>query len=158
MFRATVFAILALALLSAGGASNAWEWPVANPHPIVRPYIAPETPYSAGHRGVDIDVGATAELRAPADGIVHFVGTVVDRPVLSIRHPDGLISSYEPVTSTLARGDVVTQGQPIGKVQAGHCERACLHFGVRLDGEYVSPLNYLSEIPRAVLLPTRFPQ
>jgi murein DD-endopeptidase MepM/ murein hydrolase activator NlpD len=157
MFRATIFAILALALLPTGGASTPWEWPVADPHPIVRPYIAPKTPYSAGHRGIDIDLGATIEVRAPADGIVHFVGTVVDRPVLSIRHPDGLISSYEPVTSTLARGDVVTQGQSVGKVQAGHCKRACLHFGVRLDGDYVSPLNYLSGIPRAVLLPTRDP-
>ncbi|WP_443208538.1 hypothetical protein [Salinibacterium sp. PAMC 21357] len=40
-------------------------------------------------------------------------------------------------------------------MQAGHCTRPCLHFGVRVEGEYVSPLNYLSGIPRAVLLPTR---
>jgi murein DD-endopeptidase MepM/ murein hydrolase activator NlpD len=158
MFRAAVFALLALTLLPLGGASTRWEWPVADPHPIVRPYIAPETPYSAGHRGIDIDGGASTEVRAPADGIVHFVGTVVDRPVLSIRHPDGLISRYEPVTSTLARGDVVTRGQLVGEVQAGHCARTCLHFGVRLDGDYVSPLNFLSGLPRAVLLPTRDPK
>lgn len=158
MFRAAVFALLALTLLSLEGASTRWEWPVPDPHPIVRPYIAPETPYSTGHRGIDIHVGANAEVRAPADGIVHFVGTVVDRPVLSIRHPDGLISSYEPVTSTLARGDVVTRGQLVGAVQAGHCTQTCLHFGVRLDGDYVSPLNFLSGLPRAVLLPTRNPK
>lgn len=88
---------------------------------------------------------------------MHFAGTVVDRPVLSIRHPGGLITSYEPVTSTLARGDAVTRGQVIGEVQEGHCLQPCLHFGVRLDGDYVSPLNYLSGIPRAILLPTRDP-
>jgi murein DD-endopeptidase MepM/ murein hydrolase activator NlpD len=135
--------------------SGVWEWPAADPHPVVRPYIAPETPYSAGHRGLDMQMVASREVRASADGIVHFAGIVVDRPVLSIRHTDGLISSYEPVTSTLVAGDVVMRGQEVGEVQAGHCLRPCLHFGVRLDGNYVSPLNYLTGIPRAILLPTR---
>jgi hypothetical protein len=35
----------------------------------------------------------------------------------------------------------------------GHCEGSCIHFGVRLHGEYVSPLLYLAGVPRAVLLP-----
>ena len=140
----------------ADAASSArWDWPSAAPHPLVRPYIAPENPYSSGHRGIDIDVGSADTVRAPTTGVVHFTGTVVDRPVLSLRHPGGLITSYEPVTSTLARGDVVIQGQVIGKVQEGHCLRPCLHFGVRLNGDYVSPLNYLSTTPRAILLPTR---
>ena len=156
MIRAAVSALIALVMLPASGSSPAWDWPIADPHPIVRPYIAPETPYSAGHRGIDIDVGSVTVVHAPSDGVVHFAGTVVDRPVLSIRHPGGLISSYEPVTSTLARGDLVTRGQVVGEVQAGHCTRPCLHFGVRLDEEYVSPLNYLTGIPRAILLPTRY--
>lgn len=176
MFRVAVCLLLALVVLPFGAvppniasvtlpeadvadvaASAPWDWPLADPHPIVRPYIAPENPYSSGHRGIDIDVGSAVEVRAPTEGVVHFAGTVVDRPVLSIRHPGGLITSYEPVTSTLARGDVVTRGQVIGEVQEGHCMRSCLHFGVRLDGDYVSPLNYLSGIPRAILLPTRNP-
>ncbi|QYH35767.1 M23 family metallopeptidase [Salinibacterium sp. M195] len=135
--------------------STPWDWPVAPPHPIIRPYLAPETPYSAGHRGIDIDSGSSSDVRAPSDGIVHFAGTVVDRPVLSIRHPGGFITSYEPVTTTLARGDVVVRGEVVGQLQAGHCARPCLHLGVRLDGEYVSPLIYLGGIPRAILLPTR---
>jgi hypothetical protein len=28
-----------------------------------------------------------------------------------------------------------------------------VHFGVRIDGEYVSPFLFLGGIPRAVLLP-----
>jgi murein DD-endopeptidase MepM/ murein hydrolase activator NlpD len=75
--------------------------------------------------------------------------------VLAIRHPGGLVSSYEPVESTLKAGDAVSRGQPIGTLLPGHCASLCLHFGVRLDGEYVSPLNYLGEIPRSILLPTR---
>jgi len=161
MLRAAISVVLALALLPLAAASatesstELWEWPVEAPHPIVRPYLAPETPYSSGHRGIDIDAGSLADVLAPVDGVVHFSGVVVDRPVLSILHDGGLISSYEPVSSSLSRGDAVVRGQVVGEVQAGHCSERCLHFGVRRHGEYVSPLNYLGVIPRAILLPTR---
>ncbi len=137
---------------SAGG--DSWRWPVAAPHPIARPFVAPATPYAAGHRGLDI-LSPDTGVSAPADGVVTFVGAVVDRGVLSIRHPGGLVSSYEPVSSPLSVGDAVSGGQPIATLEAGHCATPCLHFGVRLNGEYVSPLNYLGEIPWSVLLPTR---
>ncbi|MBH0129436.1 M23 family metallopeptidase [Salinibacterium sp. NK8237] len=163
MFRASLSVLLALLVATVAGASAhadtaaEWDWPVEAPHPIIRPYIAPDTAYSAGHRGIDIGAGTTTEVRAPAAGVVHFAGVVVDRPVLSVLHPGGLITSYEPVTTTLSRGDSVQQGDVIGELQPGHCSVACIHFGVRLDGEYVSPLNYLGAIPRAILLPTRKP-
>lgn len=132
-----------------------WDWPVAAPHSIVRPYIAPATPYSAGHRGIDVRVPGDVVF-APADGVVHFAGTVVDRPVLSIEHPGGVISSYEPVVTELHAGDVVSRGDPIGRVVAGHCSTVCLHFGVRVDGEYVSPLLFIGNVPPSRLLPTRW--
>ncbi len=131
-----------------------WQWPVDTPKVVVRQFIAPATPYASGHRGVDLGAGGGI-LFAPADGIVHFAGVVVDRSVLSIRHPDGLISSYEPVETTLHKGDAVARGDPIGTVLPGHCSQTCLHLGVRLDGEYVSPLLYLGGIEPSVLLPTR---
>ncbi len=133
----------------------AWSWPLAPPHAIARPFIAPSTPYAAGHRGIDITAAPGADVLAPAAGVVHFSGVVVDRPVLSIRHPGDLISSFEPVVSPLEAGEAVTGGQLVGTLEAGHCATACLHFGVRLHGEYVSPLNYLGGVSRAVLLPTR---
>src|SRR5690606_40582057 len=61
-----------------------WAWPLAAPHPVVRAYLAPPAPYAAGHRGIDIRSSPAAEVRAPADGVVHFAGVVVDRAVLSI--------------------------------------------------------------------------
>ena len=94
-------------------------------------------------------------MYSPAAGEVYFAGTVVDRPVLSIRHPDGLLSSFEPVTSPLTAGDVVRRGDRVGTLEPGHCPAVCLHFGVRLHGQYVSPLKYLSGIPHSVLLPVR---
>lgn len=131
-----------------------WAWPVAAPHPIARAYVAPPTPYASGHRGIDIRAEVGAEVRAPADGVVHFAGAVVDRPVLSIDHGGGVLSSYEPVVSALHEGDAVRRGQVIGEVQAGHCATGgCLHFGVRIHGEYLSPLLFLGGQPRAVLLP-----
>lgn len=132
-----------------------WSWPLAPPHAIARPFIAPSTPYAAGHRGIDITAAPGADVLAPAAGVVHFSGVVVDRPVLSIRHRGDLISSFEPVVSPLEAGEAVTGGQLVGMLEAGHCATACLHFGVRLHGEYVSPLNYLGGVSRAVLLPTR---
>ena len=146
---------LTLALITpAASAVETWAWPVGPPRTIVRPYIAPATAYSAGHRGIDVTV-LDGIVTAPAPGIVHFAGTVVDRPVLSIDHGGGVISSYEPVTTTLRKGDPVARGDPIGQAVPGHCISLCLHFGVRIDGEYVSPLSMLDQIPYAVLLPTR---
>ncbi|WP_284300402.1 M23 family metallopeptidase [Homoserinibacter gongjuensis] len=111
-------------------------------------------PYASGHRGIDIRAAAGDEVRSPADGIVHFAGIVVDRPVLSIDQGGGVLSSYEPVVTSLQEGDVVRRGQVIGELLPSHCTSgACLHFGVRIHGEYVSPLLFLGGQPRAVLLP-----
>jgi murein DD-endopeptidase MepM/ murein hydrolase activator NlpD len=160
-WRASIATLLVLTFLTgaapvAGAAPSAtWAWPLGPPHAIVRPFIAPATPYSSGHRGIDVSGVEGEPVLAPADGIVHFAGVVVDRPVLSIRHPGGLISSYEPVTTSLVAGEEVRRGDTIGALQSGHCGAPCLHFGVRRHGEYVSPLNFLGGIPRSVLLPTR---
>ena len=136
---------------------------VSSPRTILRPYIAPATPYSAGHRGIDLRTTPGAPVYAPASGIVHFAGVVVNRPVLSIEHPGGLVSSFEPVVTELTAGDPVGRGDVVGTIaghdpgapRSGHCGAPCLHFGVRLHGQYVSPLLYLGGIPRSVLLPTR---
>jgi murein DD-endopeptidase MepM/ murein hydrolase activator NlpD len=132
-----------------------WSWPVAPPRTIVRPYLAPPTPYGAGHRGIDISAPEGAPVLAPDDGIVHFAGVVVDRPVISIEHAGGVLSSMEPVASTLHAGDVVHRGDLIGTVVAGHCAASCLHLGARIDGAYVNPMVFLGGVQRAVLYPTR---
>ncbi|HEX5404843.1 MAG TPA: M23 family peptidase, partial [Pseudonocardiaceae bacterium] len=31
-----------------------FHWPLAPPHPVLRPFQAPSTPYGPGHRGVDL--------------------------------------------------------------------------------------------------------
>jgi len=139
---------------NAGQRGTGWSWPVAEPHRIITPFEAPSEVWSPGHRGIDIEV-LDAAVVSPADGVIHFSGVVVDRPVVSIDHGGGVLSSFEPVASGLSRGDVVSRGAPVGTVQAGHCGvTECVHVGARIDGVYVSPLMFLGGRP-AVLLPTR---
>jgi murein DD-endopeptidase MepM/ murein hydrolase activator NlpD len=85
---------------------------------------------------------------------VSFVGTVVDRPVITIDHGNGLRSSFEPVASSLRTGSAVAEGGVLGQVQAGHCGPAppCLHWGVRRGEDYVNPLAFVMDLRPSVLL------
>ncbi len=137
-------------------ATPRWRWPVAPPR-IVQAYAAPPSPYAAGHRGIDLAAATSAVVVAPSDATVHFAGVVVDRPVLTLDHGSGVLSSYEPLLADgLRAGDTVTRGSPLGVVGTGaHCSNSCLHVGVRIDGDYVSPLLFFDRVPRSVLLPLR---
>ncbi len=139
--------------------AGSWSWPVAGPHTISRGYEAPSVFFRAGHRGIDLVAEVGQEVLAPADGVVHFVGKVVDRELISLDH-GGLLSTLEPVTSTLSEGEKVTRGQVIGTLSTStrtspdinyHC--SCLHMGARQGKEYLSPLAMLASIAPAVLLP-----
>lgn len=131
--------------------SGTWSWPLSGQRSVLRYYEAPERFYAPGHRGIDLPAHLGQEVLAPADGVVHFVGHVVNRDVISLQHGQYL-SSFEPVSTELKVGDLVERGQVIGKVSTGpHCE--CLHMGARKNENYLSPLALLATIPPAVLLP-----
>jgi murein DD-endopeptidase MepM/ murein hydrolase activator NlpD len=136
-------------------ASEPWRWPVPPPIRVVAPFRAPPTPYTAGHRGIDIAATSAAPVVAPAPGVVSFSGMVAGRPVVAIDHGDGVVSAIEPVSGLVVAGVPVAAGDAIGTVSTGgHCASGCVHFGVRVDGEYVSPYLFLGGLPRAVLLPS----
>lgn len=142
---------------TAGGATGrlVLSSPVA-PVAVQRLASLPQQPWVAGHRGVDLKAIVGAPVTAPADGVVSYVGFVVDRPVISIRHDQGLVTSLEPVDSTLAVGDTVVRGQTVGVVADAqrHCgQKACVHWGLRLNGTYVDPLDYLEGFGPIGLLP-----
>lgn len=137
------------------GSREFWLPPLDSPLQVSGPYRPPPTPYASGHRGIDLPASPGDEVRAPVAGAVSFVGKVADRHVLSIRVDSRTVVSFEPVEQPdggLAEGDAVTRGQPIGQVaEGGHCLVECLHLGVRVDDEYVNPLQYF--YARPVLLP-----
>ena len=129
-----------------------WELPVAAPATMTSPFRSPPHPYAAGHRGIDFKTAMGDEVTAPATGTVHFVGVVAHKPVITVRVDEGTLYSFEPVASELHQGDLVVTGQPLGVTNVGgHCEASCVHFGVRVHGEYVNPLHFLT--PRPSLLP-----
>jgi murein DD-endopeptidase MepM/ murein hydrolase activator NlpD len=134
--------------------SAIWSWPV-RPRPEVTRLFELEHRYSAGHRGIDLTVPAGTEVFAPDDGTVHFVGWVVDRPLVSVQHANGIRSTFEPVDAVVAEGEVVTRGQLIGHVaeSPAHEPSGGLHLGARLGDDYLDPLALLGEVPRAILLP-----
>jgi murein DD-endopeptidase MepM/ murein hydrolase activator NlpD len=129
-----------------------WVWPVSGSPQVVRDFDAPESPWGAGHRGVDISAPSSA-LRAPVSGRVHFRGDVAGRGVVTIRTSEGWLVSMEPVVMDPAIGSRVAAGQRLGTIAPGHCARRCVHVGLRIDGDYHSPLRFFGFERRAVLVP-----
>lgn len=133
---------------TAAPAVTGYNWPVSAPHQVVRGFDPPETPYGPGHRGVDLGAASNTPVRAAAGGVVVFAGQVAGRGVISLAHRDGLRTTYEPVSSSVARGDQVRGGQAIGTLTSGHdCGKAasCLHWGAHRGArQYVDPLGLLA--------------
>lgn len=131
-----------------------WRLPLRNKMTLLQPFIKPPTPYASGHRGIDVAAVSGDIVLAPVQGTVSFVGTVVDRPVLSITVDHQTVLSLEPVSSELQAGDNIDASDVIGIVGTGaHCNERCLHIGVRVNDEYVNPLKFFAS--RAVLLQLR---
>jgi murein DD-endopeptidase MepM/ murein hydrolase activator NlpD len=136
-------------------AAPSWRWPLSPRPAVLRDFDPPPKPWLSGHRGVDLEAASGGvQVTSPAPGTVSFVGVVVDRPVITIDHGNGLRSSFEPVDSTLAAGSVVAAGQPIGTLLAGHCAAtSCVHWGVRRGDDYVNPLQFVMDLRPSILLP-----
>ena len=134
-------------------AAAGWVWPMRE-FRIDRPFVAPAHDYGPGHRGIDLRALASLEVRAPAAGIVAFSGQVAGRGILTMDHGGGLVTTLEPIASDLIAGAAVARGAAVGTIGiGGHAAPGVLHFGVRLEGEYINPLLLLGGVPRAVLLP-----
>lgn len=135
-----------------------WQWPTPAPHEVAALFEAPPHRYGPGHRGIDIRVpGGGTEIRAVEAGTVRFSGQVAGRGVVSVLHADGLISTYEPVTGSVEKSQVVGAGDVLGTIaegEASHCsEEVCLHLGARRGQDYLDPLLLLGERGPSVLLP-----
>lgn len=94
-------------------------------------------------------------VRAVAPGTVTHVGVIAGRPTVTVTHPDGIRSTYEPVQPLARTGQVVAAGQALGTVvpDGSHCApRSCLHLGALREDTYLDPLRLLGAT-RVRLLP-----
>ncbi len=132
--------------------------PLPGPIVVLRRFEPPPTPYSAGHRGVDLGAPRGSLVLAASAGRVSFAGRVAGRGVVVIAHDDGIRTEYEPVVPLVSAGQVVTGGQPVGRVRGTHDDQPpdrCLHWGARRGNEYIDPLLLLRPLGPVRLLPWR---
>jgi murein DD-endopeptidase MepM/ murein hydrolase activator NlpD len=134
----------------------AYDWPLT-PSRVVRAFDPPAAPWLPGHRGVDLAAAPEAVVHAAGAGRVVFAAVLAGRGVVSVQHADGLRTTYEPVTPSVAAGDSVRVGSPLGVLEPGHpsCPvSACLHWGLRRGDIYLDPLALLG-LGRVRLLPVQ---
>jgi murein DD-endopeptidase MepM/ murein hydrolase activator NlpD len=153
--------VLGWALVSAAPAladDSRLQWPLRPPPAVVRGFDAPSPNWNPGHRGVDLAGAPGQPVYAAGSATVVFAGLLAGRPVVSLAHPGGLRTSYEPVRATVRVGASVTAATVIGELVAGHAGcpasdagRACLHWGAMWGpasgAEYVNPLGLLESTP-----------
>jgi murein DD-endopeptidase MepM/ murein hydrolase activator NlpD len=135
---------------AAPAAGQGYRLPLAGTPTVTRPFEPPPRPWLAGHRGVDLAGAPGEQVLAAGAGVVAFAGVVAGVGVLSIDHPDGLRTTYQPVTALVTVGQVVGAGEVVGLLLAGHpgCPvAACLHWGARRGAEYLDPLSLLRTGP-----------
>ncbi|MFJ3382488.1 murein hydrolase activator EnvC family protein [Curtobacterium sp. NPDC090217] len=137
-----------------GEAAAPWVWPTGV-RVVERGWEAPADDYAAGHRGIDVPAALGTAAVAVDDGIVAFAGSVAGRPVVTIDHGEGLVSTLDSVAPVVSAGDSVQQGSVVGHVAVGHCPASspCVHLGARVDDRYVDPTPYLPAAEWPVLLP-----
>ena len=134
-------------------ASALWTAPLPGAA-VTRPFDVLPHRYAAGHRGVDLAGAPGAAVLAAGDGVVVFAGGVAGRPVVSVDHPGGLRTTYEPVAPSVRAGQAVARGSPLGTLVAGHLgcpAAACLHWGLRRGRDHLDPLRLLA--PPRIRLP-----
>src|SRR5262245_46647130 len=132
------------------GAVAAWTWPVPGVPVVVRGFAPPPQPWLPGHRGVDLAGRAGLPVLSAGRGVIAFAGPLAVRGVVSILHPGGLRTTYEPVAASVRAGEAVGPGQVIGTLEAGHpgcAAPACLHWGLRRGQVYLDPLLLVRSRP-----------
>lgn len=107
----------------------------------------PFTGLKAYHNGIDMAAAEGTPIVAAYTGIVGEASYNSSMGnYIYIEHGDGLRTIYLHASKLyVSKDDIVVKGEVIGAVgTTGRSTGPHLHFSVRLNGEYVSPWNYLS--------------
>ncbi len=98
------------------------------------------------HNGVDMAAPSGSSILAAADGeVIAATYNATMGNYIMIDHGGGLYTIYMHASALyVSSGDQVSKGDLIAAVgSTGRSTGPHLHFGVRLNGSYVSPWNYL---------------
>jgi murein DD-endopeptidase MepM/ murein hydrolase activator NlpD len=150
----TALALLVTLALPAGPDPDpVGVWPLHPEPTMVRPFDPPDSPYGAGHRGVDLLGTVGQPVLAALPGSVTYAGSLAGRGVVVVDH-GATRTTYEPVAATVPVGTQVAAGGRIGRLElaGSHCfPRACLHWGW-IEGEtYLDPLRLVGAGPVRLL-------
>jgi murein DD-endopeptidase MepM/ murein hydrolase activator NlpD len=119
---------------------------------LVRGFEAPAGPYGPGHRGVDLRAPVGTPVKAPAAGRIRFAGRVAGSSWVSVLVAPGVVVTVGPLLApAVAAGERVAALAPVGRLAAGH--GGAVHLSLRVDGDYLDPLPWLVDRPRARLAP-----
>ncbi len=102
---------------------------------------------SSNHQGIDIGASTGSSIIAAASGtVVVSTYSYSAGNYIMLSHGGGVYTVYMHCSQLLvSEGQEVSQGQTIAKVgSTGYSTGPHLHFGVRTDGRYVDPRNYVS--------------
>ena len=145
--------VLASALVSLDVQAVAPCWRPPVDVPVAVPFRAPACTWCAGHRGLEYRPPPGTAVRAVADGVVTFAGSVAGVRYVVVRLPDGRRVTY----GELAASDVVAGARVrVGRVLGRAGER--LFLGVRQGNHHVDPAPLLCSTDvagRVRLLPLR---
>lgn len=128
---------------------GAFRWPCPSSTRVTSDYgtrVSPMSGASSNHKGIDIGASAGADIIAAANGTVTAASySSAAGNYVMIDHGGGLYTVYMHASSLLVSpGQTVSAGDVIAKVgSTGISTGSHLHFGVSLNGSYVSPWSYL---------------
>lgn len=151
----TEIRLLAIANISEEYVGGVMAWPVPGYYSITSQFgmrTHPITGIYKLHTGTDIGAPYGAQFIAANDGVV--VKAAYNRAygnMVIIDHGGGISTLYAHGSEILVQeGDTVFQGDPVLKVgSTGYSTGAHAHFEVRVNGEYLDPLEYITSYSRS---------
>jgi len=130
--------------------TGSMTWPCPSSHRITSDYgprVSPTTGASSNHKGIDIGAAYGSDIVAADSGTV-IVATYSNSAgnYIILNHGNGICTVYMHASSlNVSKGMSVSKGQVIAKVgRAGYSTGNHLHFGVSVNGSYVSPWGYVN--------------
>lgn len=142
--------VLALARISERYVGGTMAWPVPGYTRITSQFgmrTHPITGIYKLHTGCDIGAPMGAEFVAANDGVVTYAGwNGAYGNMVIIDHGGGITTLYGHGSQILvSNGQSVTKGTPVLKVgSTGYSTGPHAHFEVRINGQYVQPLDYIT--------------